>query len=78
MPEITWDMIIDNLKESDKHLERFEINEDGEILCKTEEDANCLADFIECLLDDVVCTSFYESDHKWSDAFRWELHLNGM
>ena len=78
MPEITWDMIVDNLKESDKHLSRFEINEDDEILCKTEEDANCIADFIECLLNDVVCTSSYVNDDKWDDGFRWELHLNGM
>ena len=78
MPEITWDMVIDNLIESDKHLGRFEINNNREILCKTEEDANCIADFLECLFDDVVCTSTYVDDNNWTDGFRYELHLDGM
>ena len=60
MPEITWEMIIDNLVESDKHLDRFEVNYDREIICKTKEDADCIADFLECIFNDVVIISEYD------------------
>lgn len=48
-----WDMVIKNLNGSD----RFLVNEAKEILCRTEADADCIAHFLEALLNKQVCAS---------------------
>ena len=60
-----WDNIIEILENSERHTGRFEISSDGEILCRTEDDAECIADFLEALGWDVIHTSCND-DAYWS------------
>lgn len=73
--EITWDMIIDLLKTNEINVHRFEVNNDAEVLCRTEDDANCIADFLEALLGyNDLHTSSYGGDDEWIDGFRWRVY----
>ena len=55
---IRWTDIIKLITKSTSNITRFEVNGNEEILCKTQEDAECIADFLEVLgVFDVVHTS---------------------
>ena len=78
MVKIMWNALLHHIAETDRHIDRFELTEDGEILCKTKEDADCLSDFLECVFDEIVCTAEYTEGPGYEQGFRWEIHLNGM
>lgn len=73
MYNLSWNEIINAMIDTEPKgngTPRFNINDNEEILCKTEEDANCIADFLENLGFDTIHTSYN------ADAFeyRWEVY----
>ena len=70
-----WELIVNSLRETPVHKpnHRFDVNYDDEILCRTEEDANCLADFLESLGFDLVYVSENEDS---DDEFKWEVYID--
>ena len=70
MKSIEWEMIVKGILESSQM--RFDVNDDDEILCKTEEDANCIADFLEVLGFGTMHTSFDEENK--GAAYPWSVY----
>ncbi len=76
---ITWNNAINglrgNLYSSDRVPEsfpRFDISGDDEILCKTEADADCIADFLKALgVSDPIHTSEIE---EGDPVYKWEVY----
>lgn len=68
-----WQIIINNLMQTpiERSNHRFDTTYDGEILCRTEDDANCVADFLEAFGFGDVHTS--END---DEDFRWEVYID--
>lgn len=68
-----WEIVVNSLRQTpiEQSNHRFEVNYDDEIMCRTEEDANCIADFLESMGFDVVHTS--ESD---DEDFKWLLYID--
>lgn len=73
--DLTWANIIDSMIETDtgEDVPRFDVSNDDEILCKTEEDANCIADFLRALGFD-ICTAENENA---KGNYRYEVYPNG-
>lgn len=69
--KIKWTNIVTALLYSTKHLDRFDLNDDDEIMCKTEEDAHCIADFIEDLIHEDVHVNKNEDT---GDEFHWVVY----
>lgn len=65
-----WIAMIMSFQNSGKNEHRFQCNDNGEILCKTEEDAMCIADFLEAVGFDVV----HASENEEADTWRWEVY----
>ena len=61
-----YDLITEALEENcDKDHKAFWVNQDGEIECKTEFDANLVADLLEDCGCDVMHTSYNEDLDIW-------------
>ena len=79
LKKITWNNVIDafraNLYEPDgmpKRYPRFDVSGDDEILCKSEADADCIADFLEALgVSDPIHTSEIEESDP---IYKWEVY----
>ena len=72
-PYEAWEMICNWLRNNpiSKNNYRFDVNNDDEILCRNESDANCIADFFESVGIDVVHTS--ETD---DEDFKWSIYID--
>ncbi len=58
---MTWDLIVELIENSDSRITRFDVNNDFDIVCKTKEDAECIADFLEVLGFDIHTS--YENNY---------------
>ena len=49
--KISWEQLIDNMlaTTSKENLPRFDVNNDDEILCRSDRDASCIVDFLKAL-----------------------------
>jgi hypothetical protein len=68
-----FEIIINSLMQTpiENSNHRFDTSYDDEILCKTEDDANCIADFLEAMGFDTVLTKEIEDD-----TFSWAVYLD--
>ena len=53
------------------NIQRFALNDDNEILCKFEQDAECIADFLELVYGDVVHTSY---DETQDSVYKYQVY----
>ena len=74
-PEEMWEIVVNSLRKTpiEKGRHRFEVNYDDEILCRTEDDANCIADFLESLGFDVVHVN---QDEDSDEDFSWMVYID--
>lgn len=70
-----WEIIINSLMQTpiEKTNHRFDCSYDGVIYCKTEGDANCLADFFESIGFDYIGTRQCDDE---GDGFNWEIYID--
>ena len=75
--DLSWEDILDLMDRVDTMTmgnARFLIHPDGEILCRTEEDASCVADFIESFTMLNILTHEIEKDEGDWYPYTWTVY----
>ena len=72
--KLDWETILNLMERFQNGSARFSIHPNGEILCRTGEDANCIADFIENLTNFTMITNELEKEDGDWYPYTWTVY----